>query len=79
MSDIEELRSTTPQRSPSDIGDFLDSKELARITGKTVDCLKLWRRKGLGPPYYKLGRSVLYSRSDVNHWFEGQRRRCTIE
>lgn len=32
-----------------------------------------WRHKGMGPPYYKLGRKVIYRGTDLNGWVEAQR------
>lgn len=35
--------------------------------------LNQWRHKGMGPPYYKVGRKVLYSGADLNAWLAAQR------
>jgi len=32
--------------------------------------LAQWRHKGRGPAYYKLGRKIVYSGSDLNGWVE---------
>ena len=39
----------------------------------TEDKLGQWRHKGQGPPYYKLGRKVIYTGSDLNVWAKAQR------
>ncbi|TLP55349.1 MerR family transcriptional regulator [Parasedimentitalea maritima] len=35
--------------------------------------LAQWRHKNLGPPYYKLGRKVIYRGFDLNAWAEANR------
>jgi hypothetical protein len=37
----------------------------ARLLGKCQGTLKGWRRKGIGPPFFKLGGEVRYHLSDV--------------
>jgi hypothetical protein len=32
-----------------------------------------WRHKRMGPPFYKLGRKVVYRGSDLNAWAEAQK------
>lgn len=32
--------------------------------------LAQWRHKNMGPPYYKLGRKIVYLGSDLNAWAE---------
>jgi hypothetical protein len=35
--------------------------------------LAQWRHRGIGPPYYKLGRKVVYRGSDLNDWLNANR------
>lgn len=35
--------------------------------------LAQWRHKGMGPPYYKLGRKIVYAGADLNAWAESQK------
>ncbi len=35
--------------------------------------LAQWRHKKIGPPYYKLGRKVIYRGEDLNAWAEANR------
>jgi hypothetical protein len=37
------------------------------------DLLAQWRHKRTGPPFYKLGRKVVYRGSDLNAWTEAQK------
>jgi predicted DNA-binding transcriptional regulator AlpA len=47
------------------LDELLNDHEAAEMLGLTVDVLQAWRRKGLGPPYVKLGRSVRYRPVDI--------------
>lgn len=38
-----------------------------------INKLAQWRHKGMGPPYYKLGRKILYNGEDLNIWVEARR------
>ena len=46
--------------------------EAMRFIG-TVGTLSVWRRRGLGPPFFKIGRRVFYLGSDLNQWCDSQR------
>ena len=35
--------------------------------------LAQWRHKGVGPPFYKLGRKIIYRGEDLNAWADTQR------
>ncbi len=37
------------------------------------DKLAQWRHKGMGPPFYKLGRKIIYRGVDLNAWTEANR------
>ena len=37
------------------------------------DKLAQWRHKGMGPPFYKLGRKIIYRGADLNAWAEANR------
>lgn len=51
-------------------GDWMDSKELARLLEVPERTPQDWRnrRVGLGPPWYKIGGKVRYKRADVAAW-----------
>ena len=44
----------------------LDDSELLVIGDR--EKLGQWRHKGYGPPYFKLGRKIVYRGSDLNAW-----------
>lgn len=50
---------------------ILGDPELERIGSRAK--LAQWRHQGVGPPYYKLGRKVLYHGSDLNAWARARR------
>lgn len=35
--------------------------------------LAQWRHRKIGPPFYRLGRKIVYRGSDLNSWAEAQR------
>jgi len=37
------------------------------------DKLAQWRHKGMGPPFYRLGRKIIYRGADLNDWAEASR------
>ena len=41
--------------------------------------LETWRTQGRGPKYLKIGRSVVYRRSDLDEWANTQARQSTHE
>lgn len=50
--------------------DFLtDEDVVARYRGRiTLGTLRNWRALKIGPPYLKVGKAVLYSRSALQAW-----------
>ncbi|MDP7735129.1 helix-turn-helix transcriptional regulator [Mycobacterium paragordonae] len=52
-------------------GDLLTVADVAAITRLSVGTLRYWRHTGTGgPPSVKLGRRVLYRRTDVETWLK---------
>ncbi|MCK0095005.1 MerR family transcriptional regulator [Yoonia sp. F2084L] len=37
------------------------------------DKLAQWRHKNMGPPFYRLGRKIIYRGADLNAWAEANR------
>ena len=48
---------------------LINDKEAARRVGVSVAWFQQKRTTGGGPPYIKIGKSVRYRISDLNHWF----------
>lgn len=58
--------------------DRLTRQEAADYIGKKKSTLDNWASSGYGDlPYYKLGGSVYYRRSDLDAWLEKQKRTHT--
>jgi len=53
--------------------DWLTRPEAAEILRKPVTTLAAWAYRGVGPPYSRVGRSVLYNRLDLERWLERHR------
>jgi len=52
---------------------YVDEKEVSRITGRALPTLRNDRHRGRGFPYVKLGRSVRYRLTDVIQFMEGRK------
>jgi hypothetical protein len=52
---------------------FLSPRELARVIGVERSTLAAWRRRGVGPPWYRIqGHLVRYGQNRVIAWIEMQ-------
>jgi len=47
-------------------------EEAAVIIGVKPTTLAMWRHKGRGPTYLKIGRSCFYRESDIEAWLDSQ-------
>lgn len=50
--------------------ELLTLEDLSNAIGAPVSTLRHWRLTGYGPQSAKIGRRVLYRRSDVESWLE---------
>jgi predicted DNA-binding transcriptional regulator AlpA len=51
---------------------LLTPAEVAEFLRTTTDVLKTWRYRGDGPPFVKVGRSVLYRWSALDRWLDSR-------
>jgi hypothetical protein len=51
---------------------LLDPVTVARILGVEVETLGAWRRKGYGPPWYRIGKKIKYSAAELDVWMKAQ-------
>ena len=58
---------------------LLTEQDIARDYGIALATLRGWRFRGVGPTFFKLGRSVRYRAEDVDAFLEAQRRRSTSD
>ncbi|MCP9205557.1 helix-turn-helix transcriptional regulator [Streptomyces sp. NEAU-Y11] len=49
---------------------FLTTRELARLLRRTPEAIRSMRHRGQGPRGQRVGRGVLYRRSEVDAWLE---------
>jgi len=47
---------------------LLEPTRVARLLGVEVETLGVWRRKGYGPRWYRIGRKIRYSEPDLRAW-----------
>ena len=47
--------------------------EAAKHFGKSVDTLRRMRKLGTAPPFYRVGRTVLFRSEDIDAWLESHR------
>ena len=52
---------------------FFETAAAAAFVDLSASYLRLLRARGEGPPYYRLGRRVVYKRGDLTAWVEGFR------
>jgi excisionase family DNA binding protein len=55
----------------------LTTREAAEYLGLAANTLEIWRLKGRGPRFLKLGRPVRYAKSDLDEWVSQCRHRST--
>jgi prophage regulatory protein len=52
--------------------DFVDARDLARMTGVKEPTWRYWAWAGQGPPSFKLGRRRVWRKSTVLAWIAAQ-------
>ena len=53
--------------------DLIRTGEVAELLHTTENALYVMRTRGVGPPAYKVGRHLLFSRTEVLMWLGDQR------
>ncbi len=56
---------------------LLTIDQVVDLTGLSRSTLAKRRCSGTGPSFYKIGRQIKYSRSDLEAWIAQRRRTCT--
>lgn len=59
---------TTPLADRASDDDLLTTAEVAAVTRAPVSTVRYWRHMGHGPASFRLGRRVVYRRSEVFRW-----------
>ena len=76
------MKSTMPEThsEPGTISDphrLLTVTEAAAFIGRTKGWLDKARCYGSGPPFYRIGRRILYSRAELRTWLSAHRYEST--
>jgi hypothetical protein len=50
------------------VDQMIPPTRVARLLGVQVGTLAAWRRKGFGPRWYRIGRKIGYTESDLHSW-----------
>lgn len=58
---------------------LLTNSEVAQLLSVRPNTLEIWRTKGIGPTYRKVGRSVRYVEAEVLAWLDAQMRISTSQ
>ncbi len=58
---------------------FMPQRAVSVLLGVSERTLERWRTEGIGPCHHRFGRKVMYARSDVLGWADGQRRSSTSD
>lgn len=52
--------------------ELMHTEDVERVTGVPAGTLRFYRARDVGPRCFKLGRRVVYRRSDVEEWIARQ-------
>jgi hypothetical protein len=61
------------------MGRKVDQNGAGAHTGIPARNYEMWRVRGGGPPYYKLGRRVVYDTDELDEWMRSKRRTSTSD
>jgi excisionase family DNA binding protein len=50
--------------------EILTTEEVAALLKKPVQTVYRWNQLGIGPPFYKIGKTNRYKLSEVMEWFQ---------
>lgn len=73
---VREELATLSSREPEKADEYLNTKQVAELTGLSVSYFEVGRSLGAAdrPPYSRLGRRVVYRRCDVEAWIASRKR-----
>lgn len=74
-----DMNSQSNENASAKLEELLDETQVAALICHSVRTLQKWRVSGKGPQFFKLGRSVRYSPSDVMAWVMERRRAHTSQ
>ena len=75
LGDLTEREATSFETELADDGpEYLDTPSAASTIGVSKQSMALWRSKGTGPSYTKVGGTVRYSRTALRQWMKENER-----
>lgn len=57
--------------NPNDYNSLLKQRDVEKILEVSPSTMEVWRMKGLGPKWVRLGRAVRYRAKDVQDYIDG--------
>src|SRR5262245_3712746 len=69
---IERVKRLEAARPPPQDDPLLNQEQAAVVIGVKPPTLAMWRHKGKGPSYSKVGRSAFYRKSVIEAWLDAQ-------
>ena len=58
--------------------EFLTESDVAKALAVTVNAVRGWRNKGMGPAFYKIGGAVRYDKAEVDAFILSSRVSCNM-
>ncbi|MEL7215979.1 MAG: helix-turn-helix domain-containing protein [Pseudomonadota bacterium] len=71
-----ELAEILPKMLPNPADEYLTTKQVAELTGLSIQFFEMSRSRDATdqPPYSRVGRRIVYRRSDVEKWLASRTR-----
>jgi excisionase family DNA binding protein len=71
----ERLPKPQPAQQAAQPAEYLTTKQAAKLLACGTSTLELWRSKGKGPAYVKVGSAIRYSRAELETWIAAHARK----
>ncbi|MFO7861005.1 MAG: helix-turn-helix domain-containing protein [Desulfosalsimonas sp.] len=59
--------------------EFYTTEQVSNLLGIQPNTLEIWRHRGTGPKFIKMGRLVRYKSNDLEAWIDSQTRQNTSQ
>jgi excisionase family DNA binding protein len=56
------------EAADGEVQNVLSIQEVAKLLNVPVSAIYAWNRRGVGPPFYKVGRKLRYRKSNARNW-----------
>ena len=71
----EKIPAPPPAAPAPQQAEYLTTKQTAKLLAVGQSTLELWRARGDGPAFVKIGTAIRYSRADLDAWIASHARR----